>query len=73
MRPHYGGLVCQVFGEDDSFKVEGEVTDDASVYTLKSQGSSACHAVRVSSPCRCKQACCCAVLQTGAPQDWKQD
>jgi hypothetical protein len=62
MRPYHGGLVCQVFGEHDFFHLEGEVTDDANVYTLKSEGSSAFDAVGVSSPGRCKQACCHTVF-----------
>jgi hypothetical protein len=62
MRPHYGGLVCQVLGEHDSLQLEGDMTDDANIYSSKSQGSAAFHAVGVSSPCRCQQACCHTVF-----------
>jgi hypothetical protein len=54
MRPCCGGLVCQVLEEHSSFQLEGDVTDDASAYSLKSQGSVASRALGVSSTGRCQ-------------------
>jgi hypothetical protein len=39
MRPHYGGLVCQVLEENNLSQLEGGVNDDACIYGLTSQDS----------------------------------